>query len=90
MIEALGGARPHYEFQDWRPGDQRYYVSDTRKFRNATGWRPKVDPKLGLGKLYHELARGLEQGRGEVTGQRLVAAHRKSLARNGLAANDPA
>jgi CDP-paratose 2-epimerase len=90
MIEALGGARPHYEFQDWRPGDQRYYVSDTRKFRNATGWRPKVDPKLGLGKLYHELARGLEQGRGEVTGQRLVAAHRKSLARNGLAVNDPA
>ncbi|WP_222707219.1 NAD-dependent epimerase/dehydratase family protein [Pontibacter qinzhouensis] len=26
-------------FGDWRPGDQHYYVSDTRKFRKATRWQ---------------------------------------------------
>jgi CDP-paratose 2-epimerase len=62
LIEDLSGERPRYEFQDWRAGDQRYYVSNTRKFRMATGWSSKIHPRLGVQKLYEELriARGLE------------------------------
>ena len=29
-------------FDNWRIGDQKYYVSDIRKFKNATGWKPEV------------------------------------------------
>jgi CDP-paratose 2-epimerase len=55
-IEALHGERPDVEFDAWRAADQRYYVSDTRKFRDATGWRPKVDLTHGLRLLYEWLA----------------------------------
>lgn len=52
MIDALNGAKPPLEFSAWRAGDQPYYVSDTRKFRAATGWRPRVDAETGIGRLY--------------------------------------
>lgn len=51
-IEALHGERPRVAFDDWRTGDQRYYVSDTRAFEQATGWRPKVQARDGIGRLY--------------------------------------
>jgi CDP-paratose 2-epimerase len=54
-IEALHGERPDVEFDAWRAADQRYYVSDTRKFRDATGWRPKADLARGLRALYEWL-----------------------------------
>jgi CDP-paratose 2-epimerase len=39
-----------------RPGDQRWYVSDTRKFRAATGWRPRVGATEGVEALADWLA----------------------------------
>src|SRR5438067_12116322 len=42
LIAALHGRRPEVRFADWRPGDQRYYVSDPRRFMQATGWRPRT------------------------------------------------
>jgi len=61
MIEALSGTRPEFSLQDWRPADQRYYVSDTRKFKSATGWAPRVNVRQGVERLYHWLlqARGM-------------------------------
>ena len=47
MTEVLG-RRPQVEFDDWRPGDQRYFVSDTTKFRTATGWKPRVSVAEGV------------------------------------------
>ena len=58
LIEELCGERPRYEFQDWRSGDQRYYVSNTRKFRTATGWCSRIRPHAGVQKLYEELRKG--------------------------------
>lgn len=46
-------------FGDWRTGDQRYYVSDTSKFSQATGWHPQVNVGAGLDALH----RWLEQSR---------------------------
>lgn len=40
------------EFDQWRIGDQKYYVSDTRKFRKLTGWQPQVSYKKGLLNLF--------------------------------------
>lgn len=47
-IEAVVGRKVELEFSDWRPGDQRYYVSDTRRARAELGldeprpWREGV------------------------------------------------
>jgi CDP-paratose 2-epimerase len=52
LIEKLCGARPSVTFEDWRTGDQRYYVSDTRAFTAATGWTPRTSPRSGVESLY--------------------------------------
>jgi CDP-paratose 2-epimerase len=51
-IEQLNGYRPEVSFDGWRTGDQRYYVSDTRAFQQATGWTPRVDAMTGIARLY--------------------------------------
>lgn len=50
-IADLTGERPLAQLQAWRTADQRYYVSNTAKFRNATGWRPKVGVHAGVSAL---------------------------------------
>jgi CDP-paratose 2-epimerase len=61
MIERLRGKKPAIHLEEARPGDQRYYVSDTRKFKAATGWAPKVTAREGIERLFQWLAesRGL-------------------------------
>jgi CDP-paratose 2-epimerase len=55
QIEVLEGKRPETTHEDWRTGDQRYYVSDTRRFEAATGWRPAVDARRGIERLHQWL-----------------------------------
>ncbi len=55
LIEDLHGERPGIEREEWRTGDQRYYVSDTRRFQAATGWSPRVSVEAGVARLYHWL-----------------------------------
>ena len=55
QIEVLEGKRPETAHEDWRTGDQRYYVSDTRRFEAATGWRPAVDARQGIERLHQWL-----------------------------------
>ena len=45
------GERPSIRFEDWRAADQKYYVSDTRRFQAATGWRTRVSISEGLTRL---------------------------------------
>ncbi len=52
MIESLRGKRPETSFEDWRQGDQRYYVSNTSAFSAETGWRPRVGPRAGIEALH--------------------------------------
>lgn len=55
LIEQLHGERPELEREGWRTGDQRYYVSDTRRFQEATGWAPRVGVRSGVARLYQWL-----------------------------------
>ena len=50
-LEPIAGRKLTVSFDEWRTGDQRYYVSDTRKFRQAAGWRATVDVRDGLQRL---------------------------------------
>jgi CDP-paratose 2-epimerase len=58
LIHLLGellGHKPAIEFDGWRTGDQRYYVSDTGKLQRATGWRPRITVQDGLERLFRWL-----------------------------------
>jgi CDP-paratose 2-epimerase len=51
LIETITGERPAHTIEPWRMADQRYYVSDTRKFSAATGWRPRTSVSVGVARL---------------------------------------
>lgn len=55
LIEKLTGEKIHYSYDEWRSGDQKYYVSDTSKFASTTGWHPRHSIPEGIGKLYRWL-----------------------------------
>jgi CDP-paratose 2-epimerase len=52
LVATLEGHAPTVRFDDWRIGDQRWYVSDTRKFAAATGWTPRVTVADGVQRLH--------------------------------------
>lgn len=56
LIAGLTGREPEVAYGPWRPGDQRYYVSDTGRFRAATGWQPSVSVASGVERLAGWLA----------------------------------
>jgi CDP-paratose 2-epimerase len=60
-IEHLHGQRPALAQDGWRTGDQRYYVSDTRAFRQETGWQPQVPAEEGIARLFDWLAARQDQ-----------------------------
>ncbi|MCW3091578.1 MAG: NAD-dependent epimerase/dehydratase [Ferruginibacter sp.] len=55
MISKISGKKPTVKFEDWRPSDQKYYVSDFGKFNAATGWAPQVATIEGIERLYNWL-----------------------------------
>ena len=52
MIEELEGEAPDISFAEERPGDQRWYVSNTSRLRRATGWSPLIDVREGVASLH--------------------------------------
>jgi CDP-paratose 2-epimerase len=58
IIGQIAGREPNVTFDDWRVGDQRYYVSDTRAFQTATGWKARVGVREGVARLHGWLLDG--------------------------------
>jgi CDP-paratose 2-epimerase len=52
MLERLVGHPVSVSWRDWRPGDQRIYVSDIRKIRQHLGWEPCIGVEEGIQRLY--------------------------------------
>ncbi|MGC8976975.1 MAG: GDP-mannose 4,6-dehydratase [Candidatus Ratteibacteria bacterium] len=40
-----------FEFFDWRPGDQKVFISNNKKLEKYTNWKVKIDKKKGVDKL---------------------------------------
>jgi CDP-paratose 2-epimerase len=57
ILEDLGCPPAEVEFAEERPGDQRWYVSDTSQLERRTGWRPMVDVDAGIRALHTWLVR---------------------------------
>ncbi len=57
-IERLTGEPVHVARADWRPGDQHYFVADTRRLEAELGWRARTGWRDGLRTLADWLATG--------------------------------
>ena len=51
QVEQITGRPMQVSTDQWRVGDQRYYVSDISRFTAACGWRPQVNVSAGLNAL---------------------------------------
>jgi CDP-paratose 2-epimerase len=47
-LEKIIGKPVEREFADWRPGDQRIYLSDVRKLERELGWQRKMGVEDGV------------------------------------------
>src|SRR3954467_13803008 len=56
VLRKLTGSQLAYSFADWRPGDQPWYVTDTRALSAALGWKPKTSLQDGLTSLHEWLS----------------------------------
>lgn len=71
LLRGLRGEETDVGFAAWRPGDQRCYVSDTRKAQQDMGWTPRVDVASGLQRLWDWIAGAegpVQAGAGESVG----------------------
>jgi CDP-paratose 2-epimerase len=57
ILAEITGRHPPIRRDEWRQGDQKYYVSDTRAFERATGWKARVSAQEGIQRLCHWLNR---------------------------------
>lgn len=48
ILEDLTGKRSSVEYQDWRPCDQKVYISDIRPVKIALDWTPKISVFEGM------------------------------------------
>lgn len=52
LIEGKTGIKfRKIDYKDWRPSDQKVYISDIKKVSQSLGWKPRVTPDKGLEKL---------------------------------------
>jgi CDP-paratose 2-epimerase len=56
LLKELTGNDIACSFADWRPGDQPWYVTDTRALSTALRWEPKTSLRDGLISLHEWLA----------------------------------
>lgn len=52
LKKLLNNQEISYEFQEWRPSDQKVYISDIRKVKSLLKWVPKISPEEGVNKLF--------------------------------------
>lgn len=53
QLEDLRGSEMEVGYADWRPGDQRVYISDVTKAGKLIGWTPRISVKDGVDMLYN-------------------------------------
>ncbi len=53
LLAELLGHEVEVTYDDWRPGDQLVYVSDTSKARRELAWEPRTSVRAGIEKLFH-------------------------------------
>jgi len=50
-LEKVTEKKSKISFSDWRPSDQKVYISDIRKVKQKLNWEPKVKPVGGMRRI---------------------------------------
>lgn len=53
ILKKLLGHDVPVSFGDWRPGDQKVYISDTRKAQKDLGWKPQISVEEGITRIFN-------------------------------------
>lgn len=51
ILEDITGKRSMIKYSDWRPSDQKVYISDLDKMQNELDWKPEISVEEGVGML---------------------------------------
>jgi CDP-paratose 2-epimerase len=51
LLKKQTGKRSKTSYSDWRPSDQKVYISDISKAGMVLGWSPKINPEVGVRRL---------------------------------------
>lgn len=85
LIEGERGAPVPTSTGDWRPGDQRVYLSNISRARSVLQWEPKVTPRDGVRRLLHWVGENralLEEVLATATPQQVVEQARQASSRH--------
>jgi CDP-paratose 2-epimerase len=52
FLETFSGHKIEVKYGDWRPGDQKVYISDNQKAKQDFDWEPTTDVETGVKKLF--------------------------------------
>ncbi len=52
LLEKKCNRKIELRFSNWRPGDQKVYISDIRAAKSTFNWEPKISPEVGINKLF--------------------------------------
>lgn len=74
-LQEILGTLPIVKYDEFRPGDQRIYVSDIRKAREGVGWMPRVRIVEGLRRMVEAWVPGskMSQARWETARKRTTS-----------------
>lgn len=64
-IERRQGRNLKLSFGDWRPGDQKVFISDVRRAHTELGWTPRISCEQGMTMLYDWIADNLHMFAGQ-------------------------
>lgn len=53
ILEKLFNKKFKINFDNWRPGDQKVYISDISLVAKELGWKPKISVEVGVKKLFN-------------------------------------
>jgi CDP-paratose 2-epimerase len=52
MLEKMNNEKITTKYFDWRPADQKVYISDIARAKRDFGWEPKVSPEEGVRRVH--------------------------------------
>jgi len=60
MLKSMSGANPKVSFAEWRPADQKVYISNINKARALLNWEPKTSPEDGVKRLVNWVSNNIK------------------------------
>jgi CDP-paratose 2-epimerase len=60
VLKKMTGLSPRVSFAEWRPADQKVYISNINKARALLNWGPKTSPEDGVKKLVNWVSNNIE------------------------------